>query len=405
MGAFKSSPVASLQCEASIPPLSLRRKQFIVNNYSKIINNPSHPLHEIFKTYPLLNLFFLKPNHPKPFVVRAKSVITDTIKTEPSFPPIIPLKKPPWLIPIIHLNTYLLRNFHKSTTTIDEYKIEFSKLLRKYNEYDFFYTDGSKSKNGTGSAIYNENVSHSFRLNNKSSVVTTELYAIFECLKHIQNNSTTNKFCICSDSSSSLLMIEPTSSNYIVRNIINLLISTEFIHKRIVFIWVPAHVNIHGNECVDKLAKAATILPTIAFNHLLYSDYRILVKEQLFTEWATTWSNITPQQNKLRLIKSNVRKWNYNNNKRRDSVVLTRIRIGHTLLTHEFLMTKTDPPMCNTCGNTQLTIRHIIEDCIQFADDRRRNGVISIQQAAGDDINGNASIINFLKDIDLYDKI
>ena len=48
---------------------------------------------------------------------------------------------------------------------------------------------------------------------------------------------------------------------------------------------------------------------------------------------------------------------------------LNRARIGHTRMTHEYLMAKGNPPMCQECGTT-LTIKHIFEECIQYKKQR-----------------------------------
>lgn len=46
---------------------------------------------------------------------------------------------------------------------------------------------------------------------------------------------------------------------------------------------------------------------------------------------------------------------------RKEKSIMNRLRIRHTRLTHGFLMSKNDPPLCETCG-TILTIKHIITE-------------------------------------------
>ena len=50
---------------------------------------------------------------------------------------------------------------------------------------------------------------------------------------------------------------------------------------------------------------------------------------------------------------------------RRDEVVLSRLRLGHSYLTHSYLLKGELPPECVTC-NCRLTIRHILVDCIEY---------------------------------------
>ena len=50
---------------------------------------------------------------------------------------------------------------------------------------------------------------------------------------------------------------------------------------------------------------------------------------------------------------------------RRDEVVLSRLRLGHSYLTHSYLLKGEPPPECVTC-NCRLTISHILVDCIEY---------------------------------------
>lgn len=100
LGAFKSSPVASLQCETSIPPLKFRRQKLILNHFAKIMNNRHHPLFQICKSqsHPL---FTKKAYSSKPFAFRAKQGIILLNHVLPEFPVLNDLLLPPWCIPPI----------------------------------------------------------------------------------------------------------------------------------------------------------------------------------------------------------------------------------------------------------------------------------------------------------------
>ena len=62
----------------------------------------------------------------------------------------------------------------------------------------------------------------------------------------------------------------------------------------------------------------------------------------------------------------------YGQASRRDQLVFTHIRIGHTYLTHGFLLREEAPPECVSCRE-QLTIKHILLHCIDFNDIRSRH--------------------------------
>lgn len=54
---------------------------------------------------------------------------------------------------------------------------------------------------------------------------------------------------------------------------------------------------------------------------------------------------------------------------RRQETILNRLRIEHTLMTDQHLMTKEEPPKCPTCG-VQITVKHILTECRNFQSDR-----------------------------------
>ena len=85
-------------------------------------------------------------------------------------------------------------------------------------------------------------------------------------------------------------------------------------------------------------------------------------------KWQQMWNN-EPDTNKLKFIKPNVNFWGSSiQNKRQEEVILTRLRIGHTRLTHGHLMSTPheDVPRCVSC-NTVLTVKHILSDCRLFS--------------------------------------
>ena len=60
----------------------------------------------------------------------------------------------------------------------------------------------------------------------------------------------------------------------------------------------------------------------------------------------------------------------------RDSVLLNRLHIGHTRLTHSFLLSGDDIPECGTC-QCPLTVKHILDECVDFNDIRNKHFVAS----------------------------
>ena len=50
---------------------------------------------------------------------------------------------------------------------------------------------------------------------------------------------------------------------------------------------------------------------------------------------------------------------------RQEQTLYNRLRIGHTYLTHSYLLKYEDPPICIPC-NSLLTVEHILISCIDF---------------------------------------
>ena len=107
--------------------------------------------------------------------------------------------------------------------------------------------------------------------------------------------------------------------------------------KTICFFWCAAHVCIIGNERADGAATAAAQSSMPVSNiHVPYRDWYPVIRTRIKQLWQEEWSAI--EYNKLRQIKDNVGVWRTDSNHRKNSIVITRLCIGHTRLTHQYLM-------------------------------------------------------------------
>ncbi|GFY32384.1 RNase H domain-containing protein [Trichonephila clavipes] len=129
------------------------------------------------------------------------------------------------------------------------------------------YTDGSSdrslSNGGAGIILLHpdgNNYKHKINTGIIASNFTSELVAIREALLLYQQNphviDSTEGLVIFSDSKSAIEAIRNGETN-ISCDIITLLEQLHNKRKSCILQWIPAHVNIEGNECADSLAKEA----------------------------------------------------------------------------------------------------------------------------------------------------
>ena len=120
--------------------------------------------------------------------------------------------------------------------------------------------------------------------------------------------------------------------------------------------------------------------------------------------WDNDWSTTDPTTNKLREIKNTTKKFeNLDLLRRRETMIITRLRIGHSLATHGYLMDRGAPPTC-ICGLI-LSIKHIFNDCRMLANAKRKFNIHSLAYICNNEIEKLRNVLEFLKYINLYSKI
>ena len=124
-------------------------------------------------------------------------------------------------------------------------------------------------------------------------------------------------------------------------------------------------------------------------------------------QWQAHWSNLNSNF-KLKSIRPSIQPWLYFRMGRRSSIVLTRLRIGHSHYTHRYLMAsgaERRAPFCSAC-QVDITIEHILVSCPVFAAPRRANFLAnrSLREIL-DEGAPVEQVVQFLKDINLFYEI
>ena len=397
-GAFKTSRITSLLVDAGLPPLHLRRDKQLLKYSLKIFSFSSHPLYNELNDNTNLAKYKKRTLRYQPFVARVLIAHEKYNFPRPKTDLQKFHKKPPWTLNIhtdITLSTY-----SKNTTAPIIYRQLYRQKHEQYKDHYKMYTDGSKQHDETGCAFVTSQFSSKYHLPDHSSIFTAELYAILKAINHCKS-LVSYQFLICTDSLSCLQSIQNIYSKHpLVQKIHDQL---NVINKDIVFLWIPSHVGIEMNERADNLAKNA-ISEAFSKQFLFIAhDLKALVSTRLNAAWNNEW-NSEDISNELRKIKPTVKRWNVNTLlKRKDSVVLTRLRIGHTRLTKSYRFNNIPPPTC-TCGEV-LTVTHIFENCVNNSYFRRKYGITGLQNLNNENETNLDNIIKFTLDIGIYHDI
>ena len=161
----------------------------------------------------------------------------------------------------------------------------------------------------------------------------------------------------------------------------------------------PGHVGIKDNEKADKIAKDQ-IDDKIYGIKTSYINFRLQISKYVDSLLQAKWDACC--RNKLHEIKetllSSVKTYSAY---REENVILTRLRIGHTRLTHRHYLANEDAPECITYDRP-LTVKHILIECIDTAEIRKQYfncpGLKTLfNSVAGDTILAFLAEVNWMK--------
>lgn len=377
-GAFKSTPIGALQIECKLPPISIRmnylKERFILklfslsNNalYINMINSISHSRGKsIYLLQDLTELIELLK----------KSNVLQCNFPWPCYQGSFYSKFPP-----IHI--FIDHNLFS--------KDDVNAMLCEWSDHRIIYTDGSKTHDCVSSAVFDskQNFGFGYKIDKNSSIFTAEAIAILFALQHIAKYiSSSSKWVIASDSMSVLKNLQNhkinANTNYIIYKIKEQWADLDQLNIKVVFVWVPSHIGVEGNERADFLAKAivnsdsviSSSSTSISPISLPFTDAACLLKQRMCEGWGMHWYNVTQIENKGCVYSTldtqiNSLPWfcKYEFVNRKFYSIICRMRFGHCRLNfHLFRLKLEASPGCNYCNSQEIqSLHHIFFECSSF---------------------------------------
>ena len=143
-----------------------------------------------------------------------------------------------------------------------------------------------------------------------------------------------------------------------------------------------------------------------------YREFLPRIRERVAERFANLWQEY--RDTFLKEIKPIAGLWSSSiRTNRREEIVLARLRLGHTVLTHSYIIDRLAPPLCPSCQLPQ-TVPHVLLDCQKYRRQRQLlqlqcralNVPMTVSTVLGD---GNRSVTDalfrFLKECELLSKL
>lgn len=367
LGAFKSTPINSMQIKCNLCPLNIRFSNLKYNFILRLLSETDNLL--LSKLLKYNSYHFLCHNIHQILTFKSEYNIHNST-TLPCYGGTYGSK-------------FCSLNIEIDRTLTDKYAVY--NRLDEYRDFKQIYTDGSKCNDNVSMAYYVPayKLGHGLRLPSNASIYTAEAQGIYAALEYIEaTNLNFKKWLIISDSMSVLMALSNPSyssgTNYIIYNI-RQIYSRLWLNqdREIRFIWTPSHIDVSGNDLADKLASSIVKNPyihqiPIKNIKLPGSDCKVLIKNIIKDQWMTHWHETIQSKGKwYSSINSDITQPWFIKGKfinRNFYSTICRLRLGHGRFNEHLFRLKMIPsPNCTYCNNDIIqSLDHIFFDCSAF---------------------------------------
>jgi len=391
LGVNRTAKVECLRKEAGIVSLYDRIKEINLNTCARVLSDSRDSIAKE-------QMLRLRTIGYSPWIKRVRRDLEDVGLRERIYAgPVFSKPLEPWLK--VRPDIRIHKSRKKDTVPEVELKQIFLSHINECCEvekiHNCYYTDGSLLGDGrAGSAmlLIGENTQEEVgvRLGHNASSTQSEIFALLLALKDIRRRKISSVI-IC-DSQAALLSLQSRRCKCKLHegliNRAHTLLSDLSRHDiKVVFLWVPSHVGINGNERVDKLAKTAALKEECDYDFGISRDQckariRNIIKNLRDTEYRNL-SNISPTISFYNRVSENLEPvYCMKSFDRATEICYSRIKLGYKY-TWEFLP---DPDevfhKCKLCHSPRDNkLEHYLLNCPMIAVHRLPNCHDIVQQA------------------------
>lgn len=356
VGGFRTSPTISLLSESGMIPLNLRREKLTMNYTIRLITNPKNQaINLLHKDTNMYKHAKIKMKYP--FYYRAKMLFekyeihaNDVCVEKPS-------KVAFWLTESTKISSFCK---YDKFLTVNKHK-------DLYPNYQHITTTSVKLHNSLGTAASLSREEHILlKLPIWLSVQSSLEILIHQIIKETEHSN--KNMVIHTDNYNIVKSIsENKPTKAITKNITNKL---KHLNGQISLYYSDLSIEKQNN--LQQLAEYADKLNFAKHpENVDKNDIKKLIDTKVKLEWNNIWTH-SNNKSKLRQIKCNVFDKNPAINfKRKDQVLITRLRIGHTKITHQHLLNKENKAECEHC-KLQTNIQHILIECPTYETKRKK---------------------------------